>query len=118
MKTHKDLDAWKNSIDLVLDIYYVTKSFPKDEMFGLVQQLRRAVVSIPSNISEGAARNQKREFVRFLRISSGSLAEVETQLFIAYKLGYTQESDFASINQQMIRIRAQINGLIKYLEKA
>jgi len=69
MKTHKDLNAWKNSIDLAVEIYNYTSAFPKSELFCLTSQLRRAAVSIPSNIAEGAARNQKREFIRFLRIS-------------------------------------------------
>lgn len=74
MKTHKDLEVWKNSIKLVADMYDVTENFPKEELFGLTAQIRRAAVSVPSNISEGAARNQKKEFIRFLQIAMGSLA--------------------------------------------
>ena len=86
MKTHKDLEVWKNSIDLVVLIYSLTSTFPKEELFCLSSQIRRAAVSVPSNISEGAARNQKKEFIRFLQISMGSLAEVDTQLTCPFML--------------------------------
>jgi four helix bundle protein len=117
MKTHKDLNVWKESTDLVLEIYRLTIKFPKEEMFCLVQQLRRAAISVPSNISEGASRNQKREFVRFLRISVGSLSEIETQTIISGKLNYLNETDQTRILGQTNKIRAQITGLIKCLEK-
>ncbi|MCX6266144.1 MAG: four helix bundle protein [Bacteroidetes bacterium] len=116
MKTHKDLDVWKDSIKMVVEIYRATQKFPKEELFGLVQQLRRAAISVPSNISEGAARNQKREFIRFLRISTGSLAEVETQLFIAKQLLFIAEQEFTSLTALCNKIRSQISGLIKKLE--
>ncbi|HBX50590.1 MAG TPA: four helix bundle protein [Bacteroidales bacterium] len=88
MKTHKDLDAWKSSVEFVTQMYKITESFPKSEEFGLKDQLRRAAVSIPSNIAEGAARNHTKEFIQFLYISLGSLSEVETQLIIAQNLNY------------------------------
>lgn len=116
MKTHKDLDVWKNSIDLVLEIYSLTRSFPKEELFCLTKQLRKTAISIPSNISEGAARNQKKEFVRFLRISTGSLAEVETQMLIAWHLNYINEPELVKITGHGNKIRSQISGLIKNLE--
>ena len=89
IKTHKDLDVWKLSIQLVKDIYQLTSKFPSEEKFGLVAQIRRAVVSIPSNISEGAARNSDKDYIRFLYISLGSLSEIETQLIIAEELGFS-----------------------------
>jgi four helix bundle protein len=116
MKTHKDLDVWKDSINLVLEIYQATKKFPKEELFCLAQQLRRAAISVPSNISEGAARNQKREFIRFLRISAGSLAEIETQIFIAKQLLYIEDQEFKTLTDRCNKIRSQIAGLIKNLE--
>jgi four helix bundle protein len=76
MKSHKDLDVWKKSMDLVTDIYRVTKDFPKEEIYGLTNQMRRCVVSIPSNIAEGGGRNSKREFIQFLYISLGSVSEL------------------------------------------
>lgn len=87
MKTHKDLKVYKESIQLVIDIYDLTKDFPSDERFVLSSQLRRASISVPSNISEGATRNSSREFLRFLNISVSSLSEVETQIEIAKKTG-------------------------------
>jgi len=83
MKTHKDLDVWKQSIALSKDIYQPTKTYPKEEMFGLVSQMRRAAVSIPSNISEGAARRGKKEFVQFLYIALGSASELDAQIEIS-----------------------------------
>jgi four helix bundle protein len=117
MKTHRDLDVWKDSIELVSEVYRFSKKFPKEEIFCLTQQLRRAAISIPSNISEGAARNQKRDFVRFLRISAGSLAEIDTQIIIAEKLQYLGESDRIHLEGYTHKIRAQLSGLIKALEK-
>ena len=116
MKTHKDLDVWKNSIDLVGEVYRLTKAFPKEELFCLTNQLRRAAISVPSNISEGAARNQKREFIRFLRIATGSLTEIETQFQIAHLLHYIPDYEFNDISGKIFQIRSQLSGLIKFLE--
>jgi len=117
MKTHKELDAWKDSMDFVVAIYSITRTFPKEELFSLVTQLRRAAVSIPSNISEGAARNSTRDFIRFLRISISSIAEVETQLIISRRLEFVRQPEFDQLTNQVIRIRAQLSGLIKVLER-
>lgn len=117
MKTHKDLEAWKNSIYLVTEIYRISSSFPKVEMFGLSSQLRRASVSIPSNIAEGAARNHTKEFIQFLYISLGSISEVETQIIIALNLRYITESDFDQLNNLLKLIRSQLLGLISHLQK-
>jgi four helix bundle protein len=116
MKSHKDLDVWKDSINMVLNVYQATQKFPREELFCLVQQLRRAAVSVPSNISEGAARNKKREFIRFLRISTGSLAEIETQIFISKQLSYINEIEYQALTVNFNKIRAQIAGLIRKLE--
>jgi four helix bundle protein len=86
--THKDLDVYKLSLDPVEEIYKLTKSFPASENFGLTFQLRRAEVSLPSNIAEGASRSYTKDFIRFLNISAGSLAEIETQLVIAERISY------------------------------
>ncbi|MHC4744871.1 MAG: four helix bundle protein [Planctomycetota bacterium] len=88
VKTHKDLEIWQRGIALVEEIYRVTKSFPKEEVYCLTSQLRRSAVSYPSNIAEGAARSSRKEYVQFLYFSLGSLSEVETQLMIAGRLGY------------------------------
>jgi len=86
VKSYKDLIVWQKAMDLVEMVYQVTRSFPKDELYGLTNQLRRAAVSVPSNIAEGQAHNSTAEFRNFLSIAHGSLAEVETQLLIAERL--------------------------------
>ena len=91
MKNHKDLDVWKLAMDLVEDIYSMTKQFPKNEVYGLTSQIKRAVVSVPSNIAEGAARKGSKEFVQYLYISMGSLAEVETQILLAQRLKFVTD---------------------------
>ena len=116
MKSHKDLNVWKGSVDMVTEIYQITKIFPKEEAFGLTNQIRRSAVSIPSNISEGAARNQTKEFIRFLHISLGSLAELETQLLISKNLGYLKSESYLTINGKLNEIRAQLAGLIRSLK--
>jgi len=110
MKDHKELNAWKVSMDFVAEVYAITREFPKEEIYGLTSQLRRAAVSIPSNISEGAARNSEKEFVQFLHIALGSAAEAETQLLIAQRLGYV--SDIASLLDMAVSVKKLISGLI------
>jgi four helix bundle protein len=117
MKTHKDLDVWKDSIDLVVKIYQITKGFPREELYGLTSQLRRAVVSVPANISEGSARNYSNEFIRFLRIAQASLSEFETLLLISYRLNYLENDTFQSIQGRVCKINAQLSGLIKAITR-
>ena len=112
MKTHKDLDVWKLSIDIVTDIYKVTSSFPKEDQFGLTNQIRRAAVSVPSNIAEGAARNSDKEFLRFLYISLGSIQEIDTQLLIALNLDFISSSDFDNLIIQLEQIAKMLIRLI------
>jgi four helix bundle protein len=97
MKPHQRLDAWKKGIDFTIRIYAATEEFPKHEVFGLTSQLRRASVSIPNNIAEGAGRNTSKEFLHFLFISRGSLAEVDTLLIIARRLKYFQLKHMKSL---------------------
>ena len=87
-ESYRDLIAWRKAMDLVTDIYRVTQSFPRDELYGLTSQLRRAAVSVPSNIAEGQARFSRKEFHQFLSHARGSLVETETQLMIAQNLDY------------------------------
>ena len=115
MKTHKDLDVWKKSVSLVTSIYEVTKTFPKDEVYGLTNQIRRSSVSIPSNIAEGSARQGDKEFAHFLYISLGSLSELETQLIIANNLNYLSLKDYDSVITSLEEIRRMLLGLIKYV---
>src|ERR1039457_2346892 len=112
MGTHKDLEVWKNSRGLVKDVYKQTLTFPKDEIYGLTSQIRRAVVSVPTNISEGSARNLPKEFHYFLRISFGSLAELETLLLLAIDLEYLKEENFLPINSRIKLITSQLSGLM------
>jgi four helix bundle protein len=112
MKTHKDLNVWKEAMSLAKDVYSLTRNFPKEEMYGLVSQMRRAAVSIPSNIAEGAARNSHKEFIQFLYTSLGSLAELETQLLLSRDLGFVKNSE---IDEDIERIRKMLFGLIKHL---
>ncbi len=104
METHRDLDVWKKSVDFVTKIYKVTKNFPASEKFGLISQLRRAAVSIPSNIAEGAARSSDKEFLQFLSISLGSIAEVDTQLLICNRLEILSEEKFTNLENDLTNI--------------
>ena len=113
IKTHKDLDVWKKSMDLVERVYRRTESFPDSEKYGLTNQIRRCAVSVSSNIAEGAARNTDNEFVQFCYIALGSLSELETQLLIAERLKYSQNID---ILENVVEIRRMLLGLIKYLK--
>jgi four helix bundle protein len=112
-KTHKDLDVWKLGIELVKDVYIMTKNFPRNEQYGLVSQMRKSAVSIPSNIAEGAARSSKKEYVQFLYIALGSLSELETQLIIAKELEYT--CDLTSL-KKISTLRRKLLNLIKFLK--
>lgn len=112
IKTHKDLDVWKESMNLVKEVYKLTKGFPEEEIYGLASQMRRAAVSIPSNIAEGGARNSDKEFIQFLYVSLGSLAELETQLLLSRELGFLKNEE---INGNIERARKLLLGLIKYL---
>ncbi|HLS31663.1 MAG TPA: four helix bundle protein [Flavobacteriaceae bacterium] len=115
MKSHKDLIVYQKSLDLVVSIYKTTANFPSAEKFGLISQLRRAAVSVPSNIAEGAGRESKKEFVRFLYIAVGSLNEVETQLEIAKRLKFTE--DIVALNKILLHIKRMILKLIKSLKE-
>ena len=110
-KPHHNLEVWKRSLDYVTKIYEITARYPNEEKFGMVSQMRRACVSIPVNIAEGAARVSPREFRRFLAISRGSLAELETEIILANDLGYLQPSD--ELNSRIARMYALLGGLIR-----
>jgi len=110
-RAHHGLEAWKLSRKLATDVYTLTKTFPKEEMFGLTAQIRRCAVSIPSNIAEGAARSGSKEFAQFLSIARGSASELETQLLIAADLGYINES--APVFALVDRVSRLLTGLHK-----
>jgi four helix bundle protein len=114
VKSHKDLTLWKESINLVEDIYSISKNFPKEEMYGLTSQMRRCAVSVPSNIAEGAGRKGEKEFARFLYIALGSLSELETQFEISIRLNYIpNEIKTEPIFDKIIYIRRMLSKLIK-----
>lgn len=113
IKTHKDLDVWKESMNLAKEVYKLTESFPKEEIFGLISQMRRAAASIPGNVAEGAARNSDKEFIQFLHVSLGSLAELETQLLLSKELGFLKNEQ---LDGRVEQIRKMLLGLIKYLK--
>ncbi|MGY4706769.1 four helix bundle protein [Candidatus Bipolaricaulota sp. J31] len=113
LRTHKDLDVWKESMRLAREIYRITKAFPREELYGLVSQMRRAAVSVPSNVAEGAARASAKEFVQFLYTTSGSLSELETQLLLAKELGWVSDEEIFSLVE---RVRMMIFGLIRQVK--
>lgn len=112
---YKDLEVWKEAINLVTYIYEVTNAFPQAEIYGITNQIRRCVVSVPSNISEGAVKHSDKETLRFLDIALGSLAELDTQMIISQNLGYI--SNYEAIELQISKVRALLNGLINYYNK-
>jgi four helix bundle protein len=116
MANFKELLVWQKSIDLVTEIYKITESFPKNEIYGLVSQIRRASVSIPSNIAEGNSRRSKPDYLQFLKIARGSCAEIETQLIISKNLNYLSEENYQKLNNNSIEISKMLNGLINSLQ--
>ena len=115
IQSYKDLIVWQRAMQLVKETYSVTRKFPKEELYGLTNQLRRAAVSVPSNIAEGQARQGTAEFRNFLSIARGSLAEVETQLLIARDLNYLSESEMTEILSTHTEVGKMLNGLINKL---
>ena len=113
MKPHQKLKLWQKAIDLVVEVYRVTENFPKEEIYGLINQMRRAAVSIASNIAEGAARGSNAEFRKFLAIAQGSAAELETQIIIAGRLGFQIKTE--KLLSELDEISRMIVGLRKSL---
>jgi four helix bundle protein len=113
----KDLIVWQKAMDLATNVYRVTETFPKREVYSLTDQIRRAAVSVPSNIAEGQAHFSKAEFLHFLRHSSGSLAELETQVLIAERLEYTRHAEAEALLAQVVEVGKLLNGLINSLQK-
>ena len=116
-QNYKDLLVWKQAMNLALEIYEVVKLFPKSEIYGLTSQMRRAAVSIPSNIAEGQARGSEKEFKLFLNIAKGSLAELETQVFLAERLEYISKGQKEKIINPIQTTGKLLNGLIRSLNK-
>ena len=114
MKSFTELDVWQKSRELVKLVYQLTLLFPKEEIYGLTNQLRRSVVSVPSNIAEGNGRQSNKETIHFLYIAKGSLYEVETQLYLSNDLEYISEEQLKEILEKVISCKKLLNGFIKY----
>jgi len=116
-KPHKKLNVWQGAMKVAQMVYKLTNAFPADERFGLVSQMRRAAISIPSNIAEGAARQGKKEFKNFLSMAQGSLSELDTQLELSVLLSYLNQENLKEITEEMLKVDKMLTGLIRSLIK-
>jgi four helix bundle protein len=117
LKNYKELKVWEKAYELCLNIYRITRNFPKEESYGLTSQIRRAAVSIPSNIAEGYGRRTTRDYIRALYIAYGSICELETQILLAGDLGYIVSQDLEGVRKDLGDIERMLKGLIKSLEQ-
>lgn len=117
MKDFKNLIVWRKSHEFVLKIYEISKDFPKEEVYGLTSQVRRASSSVPTNIAEGCGRNTEGELYRFLCIAMGSASEVEYQLLLCYDLGFINEKIYQTTNTELIELKKMLNALIQKVNK-
>ncbi|MBU2621638.1 MAG: four helix bundle protein [Proteobacteria bacterium] len=117
IKSYQDLEVWQKAMDLVVLCYKTSGSFPKNEVYGLASQLQRAAVSIPANIAEGRERQHSKEFLQYLSIAYGSLAELETHVHIARRIGYIEENQLHEMLEKTSEIGRMLNGLRKSIEK-
>lgn len=117
IKDYKDLDVWKKGIELVDKVYEITSKFPKEEKYGLGAHMQKTVVSIPSNIAEGFARQHTKEYMYFLFVSLGSCAELETQTVVAHKRGYMSESEFKKLEDNIDHESRMLMNLVKSLRR-
>lgn len=117
MKPHKNLNAWIKSFEFVKEVYVVTQSFPSEERYGLVSQIKRASVSVPVNIAEGAARKSNKEFIQFLHIALGSVTELDTLLLLSFELSFISQEQLNILIEKLDIIGKLIYGLIKSSEK-
>lgn len=117
VRSYQDLEVWRFAVDWTEDIYRTTAAWPSDERFGLISQVRRAAVSVASNIAEGAARRSTGEFLQFVGMAQGSLAEAETQLLIATRLGYLREPDHYALTESADRISRMLASLASALKR-
>ncbi len=116
IRSYRDLTAWQRAVQLSLAVYGATKSFPENERFGLVSQLRRASVSVPSNIAEGYGRGSRQDYIRFLRAARGSLYEIETQVLISKELGFIKDDDHTRVVALAEECSRMLGGLVRSLE--
>ncbi|WP_407401866.1 four helix bundle protein [Chryseobacterium sp.] len=116
MKDFRQLQVWSKSHELVKELYKVSESFPKQELFGLTSQLRRVSISVPTNIAEGCGRGSDADFKRFIQIAFASASEVEYLIFLSFELSFIIESDYLFLNNQIIEIKKMLAGLINKLK--
>jgi len=116
LKNYKDLKVWQKSYELCLEIYRLTAKFPKEERYGLASQIRRSVVSIPSNVAEGYGRKTTKDYIRMLYISYGSVCELETQILLAGDLDLIEKGELGTLKKDIAEIERMLNALIKSLE--
>ncbi|MGH7206807.1 MAG: four helix bundle protein [Nitrospiraceae bacterium] len=114
LRTHKDLDVWNKAMELAGEVYSISRQFPREEIYGLTLQTRRSAISVPSNIAEGAARHSKKEFIQFLYVALGSIAELETQLMLATQMGFISGS---SVFNRIEQVRKMLLGLLRFLKR-
>ena len=117
LKNYKELKVWQKAYELSLEVYKSTKQFPKDEVYGLISQIRRAAVSVPSNIAEGYGRKTTREYIHSLYVAYGSLCELETQILISRDLNYVEPEIFGKLQEDIGDVERMLKGLIKSLSK-
>lgn len=117
IQSYKDLEVWQKSIGLVKEIYRITKDFPNEERFGLVSQMRRCAISIPSNIAEGKTRHHGNEYIQFLYIALGSCSELDTQLIIAKELDFIKQAELDLLAEKIDHISRMLRNLIKSLRR-
>ena len=114
-RAHRNLDVWKKSMAFVKDIYQATELFPSSEIYGLTSQMRRAAVSIPSNLAEGAARKGKKEFSQYLNIAQGSISEIDTQIELSFILNYIDKNLYNDLTEKLNTISKMLFGLSRSL---
>lgn len=117
IKSFRDLRVWQLGVELSVAVYRLTETFPRDEIYGLTSQMRRAAASVPSNISEGHAREHTKEFLHYLSVAQGSLAELDTQLEIARRLGYCQDGDYTKLEAEIASLGRQLYALRDALKR-
>ncbi len=115
-KMYENLDAWKEATNLAVRIYQITRAFPREEVYGITSQIRKAAVSISSNIAEGAGRKSKKDFRQFVHVASGSLNEVESLLHICFRLDFVESNTYQDLKEDVDKVGRLIGGLIRYLD--
>lgn len=116
-KSYTELDVWKESRILVKEVYLITKNFPREELYGIVSQIQRSAISIPSNIAEGCGRNSHKDSLQFFYVARGSLYELETQLTLSFDLAYVNQEQFNQILSLIERCKKLLNGFIRYYKQ-